>query len=109
LIRASGKLIRQTQGQLVVETRNAPTIPFDIFTNIKYCHVKLANDEATSCIQCWSWKKYQKTSVLLVEEERKMLGQAICHATSRRGLNLPFYYFFMLNFLNLGLLIIKEC
>jgi hypothetical protein len=31
---------------LVVETKNAPIIPFDIFTNVKYRHAKLANDEA---------------------------------------------------------------
>jgi hypothetical protein len=30
---------------LVVETRNAPTIPFNIFTDVKYCRVKLADDE----------------------------------------------------------------
>jgi hypothetical protein len=31
---------------LVVETRNALTIPFDIFIDVKYYRVKLANDEA---------------------------------------------------------------
>jgi hypothetical protein len=46
LIRAIGKLIRQRQEQLVIETSNAPIIPFDIFTNVRYRHVKLVGDEA---------------------------------------------------------------
>jgi hypothetical protein len=43
-------------------------------------------------------KGIKKCNVLSIEEERKMLGQAICLATSPTSLNLQFDYFFIKNF-----------
>lgn len=64
-------------------------IPFNIFTNAKYHYVKVANYK----IVFWSLtigfgKFVKKLDVLSIEEEHKMLAQAMCQPTSPSSLSL---------------------
>jgi hypothetical protein len=47
LIRGVGRFIRQQQQQRVVELGETHAIPFNIFMDARYHHVKVASDEVT--------------------------------------------------------------
>jgi hypothetical protein len=42
----------------IVQTSKSPPIPFNIFMNVKYHHVKLASDEATLISKTLNPKPY---------------------------------------------------
>jgi hypothetical protein len=47
LIRGVGRFIRQQQQQWVVELAETHVIPFNIFMDARYHHVKVVGDEVT--------------------------------------------------------------
>ncbi len=66
-----------------MQTNKAPSILFNIFTDVRYHLVKLANDEATLWSSTIGFKKtIKKFNVLSIEKEHKMLGQEMCLPTS---------------------------
>ncbi len=75
LIKIIGRLIRQRQNQRIVETIMTPMVPFNIFIDVKYSHVKIASDEATLQMSNVSLgKSIKKFDVFFIEEEHVMLS-----------------------------------
>jgi hypothetical protein len=58
-----------------VELGKAPAIPFNIFTNARYHHVKVVGDEGTIV---GLGNIIKKSKVLSIKQECKMLVQSIC-------------------------------
>jgi hypothetical protein len=79
-----------------VKIKVVPIASFNIFTDVKFQRMKLVGYEITfyaSNVDIGN--SIKKCNVLSIEEERKMLGQAICLPTSPTSLNLQFDYFFI--------------
>lgn len=92
-------IIRQRQHQHIVESNNAHVVPFNIFINGKYHHMKVVSDETTLHSSITSLSKFiKKSNVLSIEEKCKMLAQLMCQPTFPSSLNLSFKYFCMQNF-----------
>jgi hypothetical protein len=99
LIKIIGRLIRQRQNQRIVETVVGPMVLFNIFTDVKYNHVKITDDKTTlQVLNASLGKSIKKFDVLSIKEENTILAQAICQPKSPYDLNLLFGYFCISNF-----------
>jgi hypothetical protein len=82
-----------------VETNIVLAIPFNIFSDPKYCQVKLIGDEvALHAFNASLGKTIKKYDVFSIDEERKMFLQPIYQLTSPTNFNMKFGYFFIQNF-----------
>jgi hypothetical protein len=94
-----GRIIKQWQHQCIVESNKSHVVPFNIFINARYHHMKVVGDEVTLRFSITSLGKFiRKSDVLSIEEKRKMLAQLMCQPTFPSSLNLIFKYFCMQNF-----------
>jgi hypothetical protein len=92
-------LIQQKQNQQIVEIVVVPIVPFNIFTNVWYNWVKIANDELTLWAFNFDFKKsIKKSDVLSIQEEWNMFDQTMYQLTFPSDLNLRFGYLCMKNF-----------
>jgi hypothetical protein len=99
LIRNIGKLVNQWQQQCLVELSKAHAVFFNIFTYLKFHHVKVVGVGTTFQTTIVGIGKFvKKSDVLSIEEECKFLPQEICQLTSPFGLHFKFKYFYMCNF-----------
>jgi len=87
-----------------MESGQTPPIPFNIFKDIRYHHVKVVENETTFQLSIVGLGKLMnKSNILSIEKKQRMLAQATCQPTSACSLNLKFGYFYMQN------LLIKGC
>jgi hypothetical protein len=94
------------QNQGVVEIGVVPIIQFNIFIDVQYNWVKIVGDKATLWVSNTSLEKsIKKLDVHSIQEEWKMLIQAMCLLTSLNMLNLRFSYFYTRNFFIRGFII----
>jgi hypothetical protein len=71
-------------------------IPFNIFMDAKYRHVKVVGNETTFQTSTTSLgKSIKKSNILSIEKEQRVLAQMMCQPTSPCNLNLKFGYFYM--------------
>jgi hypothetical protein len=78
-----------------MESSKTLDVPFNIFTNTRYHHLKVTSDEVTFLSSTTSLGKLTKRFDILFVEECRMLIQMIYQPTSPYGLNLKFGYFYM--------------
>ncbi|KAL3694374.1 hypothetical protein R1sor_008025 [Riccia sorocarpa] len=98
LLRAVGRVIRSRQEQRSVES-GAPVHPFNILKDARYHKVKLAADEAVQrAMDRGLGKTIQKSDILTLDEERRMLAQEKCSLQCPRGLNYVMSYYCLRNF-----------
>ncbi len=72
---------------------------FNIFIDVKYCHVKIASDETTSHMSNASLgKSIKKSNLFFIEEEHAMFFWAVYQTTSPYGFKFKFGYFCIRNF-----------
>ncbi len=87
------------QNQGVVKISVVPTIPFNPFIDVQYNRMKIVGDETTLWVSNTSLEKsIKKSDVRSIQEEWKMLNQAMCLLRSLNSLNSNFNYFCMRNF-----------
>jgi hypothetical protein len=71
----------------------APTIPFNIFIDVKYHWMKDYSDEATLWVLNGGFNKFIiKFDVISIREEWQMLFQPMCHPNISSSHNLHFGY-----------------
>jgi hypothetical protein len=86
-----------------MELGKTPTIPFNLFTDIKYHHVKVVGNEITFHSSTTGLGKLiKKSNILSVEKKQRILPQATCQPTFPWSLNFKFGYFYMQNLLIRG-------
>jgi hypothetical protein len=78
-----------------MELGKALDVPFNIFTNTRYHHLKVISDEVPFLFSITSLGKSIKKIDILFVEECQMLIQMIYQPTSPSTLNLKFRYFYM--------------
>jgi len=79
-----------------MELGKTPTIHFNIFIDVKYCHVKVVGNETTFWMSTIGFSKsIKKFDILSIEKKLGMLGQIMCQPTLLCSLNFKFGYFCM--------------
>jgi len=81
-----------------MESSKTFAIPFNIFMDARYHHVKVVGNETTfRMLTIGLGKCIKKSNILSIEKEQRMLAQGMCEPTSPCNLNLKFDYFYMQN------------
>jgi len=74
-------------------------LPFNIFIDVKYNHVKIASDETTLQMSNASFgKSIKKSNFSFTKEKHVIFSQVVYQPTSRYGFNFRFGYFCIHNF-----------